>query len=92
MRKMFPRHARNIIADKNAMTAMNIATSLYNQGYSELTMVVGSDRVKEFERLLNTYNNVSGKRHGFYNFKTIKVVSAGDRDPDVEGVSGMSRI
>ena len=90
MRKMFPRHARNIIADKNAMTAMNIATSLYNQGYSELTMVVGSDRVKEFERLLNTYNNVSGKRHGFYNFKTIKVVSAGDRDPDAEGVSGMS--
>ena len=85
MRKMFPRHARNIIADKNAMTVMNIATSLYNQGYSELTMVVNSDRVKEFERLLNTYNNVSNKRHNFYNFKTIKVVSAGDRDPDAEG-------
>ena len=90
MRKMFPRHARNIIADKKALTAMNIATSLYDQGYTELTMVVGSDRVKEFERLLTTYNNVSGKRHGFYNFKKIKVVSAGDRDPDAEGVSGMS--
>mgnify|MGYP001408654455 CR=1 FL=1 len=90
MRKMFPRHARNIIADKKALTAMNIATALYDQGYTELTMVVGSDRVKEFERLLTTYNNVSGKRHGFYNFKKIKVVSAGDRDPDAEGVSGMS--
>ena len=90
MRKMFPRHARNIIADKKAMTAMNIATSLYDQGYTELTMVVGSDRVREFERLLTTYNNVSGKRHGFYNFKKIKVVSAGDRDPDADDVSGMS--
>ena len=90
MRKMFSRHARNIIADKKALTAMNIATSLYDQGYTELTMVVGSDRVKEFERLLTTYNNVKGKRHGFYNFKKIKVVSAGDRDPDAEGVSGMS--
>ena len=90
MRKMFPRHARNIIADKKAMTAMNIATSLYDQGYTELTMVVGSDRVREFERLLTTYNNVSGKRHGFYNFKKIKVVSVGDRDPDADDVSGMS--
>ena len=90
MRKMFPRHARNIVADKKAMTAMNIAVSLYDQGYAELTMVVGSDRVKEFERLLTTYNGVSGKRHGFYNFKKIKVVSAGDRDPDADDVSGMS--
>ena len=87
---MFPRHARNIIADKKAMTAMNIATSLYDQGYTELTMVVGSDRVREFERLLTTYNNVSGKRHGFYNFKKIKVVSVGDRRPDADDVSGMS--
>ena len=90
MRKMFSRHARNIIADKKAITAMNIAVSLYDQGYTELTMVVGSDRVKEFERLLTTYNNVKGKKHGFYNFKNIKVVSAGDRDPDAEDVSGMS--
>lgn len=90
MRKMFSRHARNIVADKKAITAMNIAVSLYDQGYTELTMVVGSDRVKEFERLLTTYNGVSGKRHGFYNFKKIKVVSAGDRDPDADDVSGMS--
>ena len=90
MRKMFSKHARNIVADKKAITAMNIAVSLYDQGYTELTMVVGSDRVKEFERLLTTYNGVSGKRHGFYNFKKIKVVSAGDRDPDADDVSGMS--
>ena len=52
-------------------------------------MVVGSDRIKEFETLLNKYNGVKS-RHGYYNFETIKVVSAGDRDPDAEDVSGMS--
>ena len=53
-------------------------------------MVVGSDRVKEFSSLLKSYNGVEGKRHGFYKFNTIDVVSAGERDPDAEGVSGMS--
>ena len=52
-------------------------------------MVVGSDRVTEFETLLNKYNGEKGK-HGFYNFKNINIVSAGARDPDAEGVSGMS--
>jgi hypothetical protein len=50
---------------------------------------VGSDRVTEFETLLNKYNGVKG-RHGFYNFKNINVVSAGERDPDADGVEGMS--
>ena len=50
-------------------------------------MVVGSDRVKEFNDLLKKYNGVQA-RHGFYNFKTIKIKSAGERDPDAEGASG----
>ncbi len=90
MRKMFPRHKRSIIADKGAITAIDIATKLYNQGYRNLKMVAGSDRVKEFETLLKKYNGVEGKRHGFYKFDNIDVVSAGERDPDAEGVSGMS--
>ena len=53
-------------------------------------MVAGSDRVKEFQSLLTTYNGVGGKRHGFYKFDMIDVVSAGERDPDAEGVTGMS--
>ena len=54
-------------------------------------MIVGSDRIMEFKNLLVKYNGVKGKRHGYYNFKSIKVVSAGDRDPDAEGdTSGMS--
>ncbi len=53
-------------------------------------MVAGSDRVKEFDVLLNKYNGVKA-RHGFYEFKDkIQVISAGERDPDAEGVTGMS--
>ena len=90
MRKMFPKYAKNIIADRNLKTALDIAVKLHDEGFKNLMMVVGSDRIKEFQNLLNTYNGVEGKRHGFYDFDTIQVVSAGDRDPDAEGVSGMS--
>ena len=90
MRKMFPKYARNIVADKDARTAINIAVKLHKEGFKNLIMVAGSDRVKEFSSLLKTYNGIEGKRHGFYNFDTIDVVSAGERDPDAEGVAGMS--
>ena len=53
MRKMYPKYARNIIADKDARTAINIAVKLYDEGFKNVTMVVGSDRVKEFSSLLN---------------------------------------
>ena len=89
MRKMFKKYAKNIIADKGAKTAINIAVKLYDEGYTDLVMVAGSDRVKEFDTLLNKYNDVKA-RHGYYNFSSIKVVSAGERDPDAEGVEGMS--
>tara|TARA_B100001113_G_scaffold198122_1_gene162294 strand:- start:435 stop:1346 length:912 start_codon:yes stop_codon:yes gene_type:complete len=52
-------------------------------------MVVGSDRVREFETILNKYNDVQS-RHGYYNFDNINVLSAGERDPDAEGATGMS--
>ena len=90
MRKMFKKYAKNIIADKDSKTAINIAVKLYDEGYKNLVMVAGSDRVKEFDTLLGTYNGVEGKRHGYYKFDSIKVVSAGERDPDAEGVEGMS--
>jgi hypothetical protein len=90
MRKMFPKHGRSIVEDKNAKTALHIASILYDQGYTRITMVVGSDRIKEFQKLLNQYNGAKG-RHGYYDFKDgIQIASAGERDPDAEGVSGMS--
>jgi len=90
LRKMFPKHARSVMADADVRTALDICVKLYSQGFTSVTMVAGSDRLKEFDTLLNKYNGVDS-RHGFYNFeKGIKVVSAGERDPDAEGVSGMS--
>ena len=67
LRKMFPKHGRNIVEDKNAKTALHIASILYDQGFTKITMVVGSDRVREFEKLLKQYNGAQG-RHGYYNF------------------------
>ncbi len=89
VRKMFPKHARNIMLNKKVKTAIDAAVSLYDQGYRNLVLVVGSDRINEFSVLLNKYNGKDG-RHGFYKFQKINVVSAGERDPDAEGVEGMS--
>jgi len=88
MKKMFPKHSRNIVVDK-ARNVFEIAVSLYNKGHKSIVMVVGSDRVAEFEGLLNKYNGVESS-HGYYGFDNIEVVSAGERDPDAEGVTGMS--
>lgn len=88
-RKMFPKHARNIMVDKSVKTAINAMVVLYDQGYKTVTMVVGDDRITEFDVLLNKYNGTKA-RHGFYNFMSIKIVSAGKRDPDAVGVEGMS--
>jgi hypothetical protein len=88
-RKMFPKHARNIMVDKSVKTAINAMVALYDQGYKSVTMVVGDDRITEFEVLLNKYNGQKA-RHGFYNFKNIRIVSAGKRDPDSIGIEGMS--
>ena len=90
LRKMFPKHARNIMADTDTRTVIDVARKLYDQGFTKMTLVAGSDRVKEFEILLNKYNGVEA-RHGFYQFEgKIKVISAGERDPDQEGASGAS--
>jgi hypothetical protein len=88
-RKMFPKHARAIMMDNKIKNVFDIATKLYDEGFKKIVMVVGSDRITEFETLLNKYNGKKG-RHGLYNFQGIDVVSAGDRDPDAEGASGMS--
>lgn len=89
VRKMFPKHARQVIMDKKVKNVFDVAAALYDQGYVKVNMVVGEDRIREFEVLLNKYNGKKA-RHGFYNFKSINIVSAGARDPDATGVEGMS--
>lgn len=89
LRKLFPQHARQIVVDKKVRTAIEALVSLYDAGYRKVNMVVGADRIREFDVLANKYNGKKA-RHGFYNFETIRIVSAGERDPDAEGVTGMS--
>ena len=89
VRKFFPKHARQVMLDKKIKTVFDVAVKLFNEGYKNITMVVGSDRVNDFNILLKKYNGVKG-RHGLYNFNKINTVSAGERDPDADDVSGMS--
>jgi hypothetical protein len=76
-------------SSKEKPSLFHVASDLHNAGHSHLVMVAGSDRVDEYQKTLDKYNGVHGK-HGYYNFKSIKVISAGQRDPDAEGVEGMS--
>lgn len=78
------------VVKSNARQIFQIVTELYTNGYTDLRMVVGSDRVREFDTLIRKYNGSKG-RHGFYNFDNIQIISAGERDPDSDDlVSGMS--
>ena len=88
MKKMFPKYKNNIVVSR-ARNILEIAVELHNKGHRAIVMVVGSDRVAEFDDRLNRYNGVDAK-HGYYGFDDIKIVSAGERDPDAEGVTGMS--
>ena len=82
MKKMFP--ANNIkAAGGNQRTFMEIL-KFFNKMYGNIIMIAGSDRVSEFQKLANAYNGRD------YNYKSIKLVSSGERDPDAEGVTGMS--
>jgi hypothetical protein len=67
MRKMFPKYARNIMYTPKIRTMFDLMSTLYKEGFTNVTIVAGSDRVTEYEVTLNRYNNKKGK-HGFYNF------------------------
>ena len=87
LKEMFPKEMRGHKPISGLNTAIDVAVHL--DSYQHLIMVVGSDRVNDFQSLLDKYNGVDA-RHGKYEYETIEVVSAGERDPDAEGVTGMS--
>ena len=74
----------NIVDSGNYKTVIDVMKYLEKKKHTHVTMIAGSDRVPEFNKLLNSYN---GKD---YNFGKIEVISAGNRDPDAEGAEGMS--
>ena len=82
MKKMFPWAKIESAACCN--TIMKVAQDMMMKEYTDIVMVVGSDRVADFDKLLQKQNRID------YSFSTIKVISAGERDPDAAGASGMS--
>jgi hypothetical protein len=84
MKKMFPDFEENIVNDDDMKSIFNVLTTAGEQGYKNVNIIVGSDRQSEFENLAQKYNGE------LYNFELIRVISAGVRDADAEGVEGMS--
>jgi len=84
MKKMFPDFEEIIINDDNMRSIFDVLINANEEGYSSVNIVVGSDRQAEFENLAQKYNG------DLYNFDLIRVVSAGVRDADADGVEGMS--
>jgi len=84
MKKMFPDYSENIVNDDEMKSIFNVLTTAGEQGYKNVNIIVGSDRQSEFENLAQKYNGE------LYNFELIRVISAGVRDADAEGVEGMS--
>jgi len=84
MRKMFPKFGERIINDPYMKTIFDVLVASSKEGYQNVNLVVGSDRQAEFENLAQKYNG------DLYTFDLIRVVSAGIRDADAEGVEGMS--
>lgn len=84
MRKMYPKHSERIVNDDAARSIFDVLKKAYEDGYSGVNIVVGSDRKSEFEKLASKYNGE------LYNFAELNIVSAGDRDPDSDDVTGIS--
>ena len=84
MRGMFQQHAGRIQNDVNTRTIFDVLKKAHADGYENVRIVGGADRVGEFSKLANNYNGT------LYQFNNVEVISAGDRDPDAEGVEGLS--
>lgn len=84
MRRMFPDHSERIVNDPNCMTIFDVLRRAHNDGYSNIRIIAGSSRTKEFERLANNYNGQ------LYQFDMIEVIPSGDQDPDGNGMEGIS--
>jgi len=84
MKKLFPDYEENIINDSEMKTIFDVLTTANEDGFKNVNIIVGADRQAEFENLATKYNG------DLYDFDQIRVISAGVRDADAEGVEGMS--
>ena len=82
--RQFPEAGDHIVNDPSIRTIIDVMKFMQSTGHKRVAMVAGSDRTKAFNDLLAKYN---GKE---YEFDSIDVISAGERDPDSDDVSGVS--
>ena len=89
-KKIMPQQIQHLYSESDIKTPLQAADWLYNQGYRELTFVAGSDRVDTMREMLNSWNSPEIREK--YNREAVEldVISAGERDPDAEGLSGIS--
>ena len=90
IKEMFPQYAKDVVENAALNTIGKVASYLHEQGYTAVTFVAGSDRMDSMKSLLDQYNGVEGKAHGFYKFDVIDFASSGDREDGAEGVAGVS--
>jgi hypothetical protein len=77
--------------DQRANTIIKVMKVLQAEGRTRVIMIAGDDRVMQFQKLLNQYNGQPTKAGNVeYKFDEIQVVSAGQRDPDAEDITGVS--
>jgi len=84
MRAMFPNHSEKIVNDAQNRTIFDVLKKAHNDGYTNVRIVAGDDRVKEFDKLSQNYNGQ------LYEFEGLETVSSGAREDDSEGMEGYS--
>ena len=84
MRSMFPDHAERIINDPQNNTIFDVLKKAHNDGYANVRLIGGEDRVKQFDKLSQNYNGQ------LYQFDGLEAISSGQRDEDKEGLEGYS--
>jgi len=82
-----------ISIDRNSSikTIIQALQSLQGKGYTNVAIVAGSDRIDQYQSLVDKYNNKPDKSGEIpFAFRNIRVFSSGERDPDADGIEGMS--
>ncbi len=84
MRQLFPQHSAKIVNDPQNRTIFDVLKKAHNDGYANVNIVAGDDRVKQFDKLSQNYNGQ------LYQFDGLQTISSGARDDDKEGMEGYS--
>ena len=91
LRQHFQSDPKLSFGDIRANTIIKVMKVLEQEGRTRIIMIAGDDRVMQFQKLLNQYNGKPTKSGNIeYTFDSIEVVSAGQRDPDADDVTGVS--